>query len=110
MIQSRPVTVAPERRRWLAPVGPARQYPPCAMSPRSAAARPRPISSLSRPAARRRRRRRGVVRARLVALAVLALVALLAGILVGKDAGPPKRRTVERFAQAWAAGDYAGMH
>jgi hypothetical protein len=111
MIQSRPVTVRAERRRSFARVGSARHYSPGAMTPRSAGARPRPSSGLSRPAARRRsRRRRDPARARLVALGVVGMLALFAGILVGKDGGPPKRETVQKFARAWAAGDLSGMH
>ncbi|HYV16858.1 MAG TPA: penicillin-binding transpeptidase domain-containing protein [Conexibacter sp.] len=54
------------------------------------------------------RRRRLLLRA--VPLVVLALIALVVGLLVAGSPGRAERRTVERFATLWAQGDYGDMY
>jgi cell division protein FtsI/penicillin-binding protein 2 len=43
-------------------------------------------------------------------VAILAGLALIAGIVVGALYTPAEKETAERFAQAWAKGDYEAMH
>ena len=60
---------------------------------------------------RGRRRRRGIANPRRFApLAATALVALVAGIVVGARYVPPEQRTIEAFTQAWERGDHAAMY
>lgn len=55
-------------------------------------------------------RRRRLVRRGLPALALLAVLALVAGLLLGGGPGAAERATARRFAQLWAQGDDAGMY
>jgi len=68
---------------------------------------PRPSPLLSRSAGRRRSRRRTV---RLFPLLALALVAFVAGAVVGLRHEPEGEGVAKRWAAAWARGDYAAMH
>jgi penicillin-binding protein A len=53
------------------------------------------------------RRRRLLTRA--IPLAAIALVAFILGAIAGNP-GSPEKETAQRFAEAWAAEDYAGMY
>lgn len=47
---------------------------------------------------------------RLLPVAILAGLAFLVGVVVGALHVPAEREAAERFARAWAAGDYDAMH
>jgi peptidoglycan glycosyltransferase len=66
----------------------------------------------TRPADRPRRRRRRAIAdpKRFAPLAATALVALVAGLVVGARHVPSQRRTVAAFAAAWERSDYGGMY
>jgi len=53
------------------------------------------------------RRRRLLTRA--IPLAAVALVAFVVGAIAGAP-GSPEKETAQRFADAWAAGNYTGMY
>ena len=56
-------------------------------------------------------RRRGIANPRRFApLAATALLALIAGIVIGARHVPAETRTVEAFAKAWERGDHAAMY
>jgi peptidoglycan glycosyltransferase len=71
---------------------------------------PSPARASPRPRPRRRRRHAIVAPRRFAPLAATALVALVAGIVVGARHVPSERRTVATFAADWQRGDYAGMY
>ncbi len=67
-----------------------------------------PSTERARP---QRRRRRAIADPRRFApLAATALLALIAGIVVGARHEPSERRTVAAFATAWARSDYGAMY
>jgi cell division protein FtsI/penicillin-binding protein 2 len=55
-------------------------------------------------------RRRRLLHRGAPALAVLAIVALAIGLLLGGGSGQAERDTVQRFADHWADGEYAEMY
>jgi peptidoglycan glycosyltransferase len=55
-------------------------------------------------------RRRRLTHRALPALGGLALLALAAGLAVGRDTDSPAERTAASFAAAWERGDYRAMH
>src|SRR5690242_1722330 len=64
------------------------------------------------PERRRPRKRRRAIAAprRFAPIAITALVALIAGLIVGARHVPSQRRVVATFAADWQHGDYAGMY
>ena len=68
-----------------------------------------PAARLS-PRASRVPARRGPRLSRLAPLAGLALVALVAGALIGQRHEPPGRAVALKWAEAWSRGDYPAMH
>jgi hypothetical protein len=65
------------------------------------------VSTRSRPVSRSRRRRIGP---RALPIAVVAAIALVAGLVVGSRGRPAEEEKAEAFARAWARADYATMH
>lgn len=55
-------------------------------------------------------RRRRLLRRGLPALVVVALLALVAGVLLAGGSGRAERETAQRFASLWADGDYGRMY
>jgi peptidoglycan glycosyltransferase len=78
--------------------------------PRATVRRPAPLTRAPRQSARERRsaRRRRTLR-RVVPLAVVALAALVAGLVVGTRTSP-EERLATKFAQAWQRSDYGAMY
>jgi peptidoglycan glycosyltransferase len=67
---------------------------------------------LTRSTPRQRRRRRLAIAdpRRFAPLAATALIALVAGLLMGAGHVPAERKTVTAFAQAWERGDHRAMY
>ncbi len=70
---------------------------------------PPPTAPGRRPALPGPERRRRLLR-RLVPILALALVALVAGVVVGAGHEPAERRVAERFLAAWQRADYGAMY
>ena len=63
-----------------------------------------------RPPRARHRSRRERLAGRALPLALVAAVALAAGVYAGARHEPAERQAAERFVAAWAQGDYGGMY
>jgi penicillin-binding protein A len=100
MSQSMPVTITERTHGHVQSVTVSRPSPP----------RPERAGGPDRPRPRRRRRRAIADPRRFAPLAAAALLALVAGVVMGAGHVPGERRTVAAFAAAWDRQDYRAMH